>query len=77
MNSTPYNTDVSNEEVPLSLSERNTLPFPSYAASRLAEQRSSRYDEIPVSIDVAQQRLRELASIMGMMIPDDDMPSAA
>lgn len=75
------NTDNTNGYVilsdPLKLSTRDTLPFPTKAASRLAEQRSSRYDDMFFTLEDAEVRIRELASIMGMLPNDDDLPSAA
>jgi hypothetical protein len=62
---------------PLRLSTKTTLPFPQQAASRLAEQRSTRYDEILEDVEDAQKRVQRLASIMGMLPSDDDLPSAA
>jgi hypothetical protein len=62
---------------PLRLSTKTTLPFPQHAASRLAEQRSTRYDEVIEGIEDAQERIQRLASIMGMLPNDDDLPSAA
>ena len=62
---------------PLHLSTKTTLPFPQKAASRLAEQRSSRYDGFLEGIEDAQFRMQALASIMGMLPNDDDLPFAA
>jgi hypothetical protein len=62
---------------PLQLSSKDSLPFPEKAASRLAEQRSSRYDEVFFALEDADLKIRELASIMGMLPNDDDLPTAA
>ena len=62
---------------PLQLSLRSSLPFPSEAASRLGSERSSRYDNTIFTLDEAELRIREFASIMGMLNIDDDTPSAA
>ena len=62
---------------PLHLSTAESLPFPTLAASRLAEQRSSRYDEVFFAVEDAEIRIRELASVMGMLPSDDDLPTAA
>lgn len=62
---------------PLQLSLRTTLPFPTEAASRLGSERSSRYDNVIFSMDEAELRIREFASIMGMLTVDDDTPTAA
>ena len=62
---------------PLNLSTRVSLPFPAKAASRLAEQRSTRYDDMFFAVEDAESRIRELASIMGMLPNDDDLPFAA
>ena len=62
---------------PLNLSTRESLPFPIKAASRLAEQRSTRYDDMFFAVEDAESRIRELASIMGMLPNDDDLPFAA
>ncbi|MBC8201515.1 MAG: hypothetical protein H8E86_05655 [Planctomycetes bacterium] len=62
---------------PLRLSAKTALPFPQRAASRLAQQRSKRYDEILDSNEDVQERVQRLASIMGMLPNDDDLPSAA
>ena len=80
-NSKPTNTDSTNGYVilsdPLNLSTRESLPFPIKAASRLAEQRSTRYDDMFFAVEDAESRIRELASIMGMLPNDDDLPFAA
>ena len=62
---------------PLRFSNPPSLPFPVDAASRLASERSKRYDDLFLTIDETELRLRELASIMGMFMIDDDTPSAA
>jgi hypothetical protein len=80
-NSKPTNTDSTHGYVilsdPLNLSTRESLPFPIKAASRLAEQRSTRYDDMFFAVEDAESRIRELASIMGMLPNDDDLPFAA
>jgi hypothetical protein len=80
-NSKPTNTDSTHGYVilsdPLNLSTRVSLPFPAKAASRLAEQRSTRYDDMFFAVEDAESRIRELASIMGMLPNDDDLPFAA
>lgn len=58
-------------------SDHGPLPFPIQAATRLAEQRSKRYDDMLLSTDDTQSRLREFASIMGLLAPEDDIPTAA
>tara|TARA_B100001964_G_C13761101_1_gene391776 strand:- start:175 stop:426 length:252 start_codon:yes stop_codon:yes gene_type:complete len=62
---------------PIRLSNRLSLPFPAHGASRLGAQRSKRYDDFFFTLDEAEMRLRELASIMGMWSIDDDTPTAA
>ncbi len=62
---------------PLRLSSKVTLPFPANAASKLNSERSKRYDNLLLTIDEPEMRIRELASIMGMWIVDDDTPGAA
>ncbi len=62
---------------PLQLSTRESLPFPTNAASRLAEQRSSRYGNMLFTLEDAELKIRELASVMGMLPNNDDMPGAA
>tara|TARA_B100000959_G_C14977125_1_gene621965 strand:- start:2123 stop:2368 length:246 start_codon:yes stop_codon:yes gene_type:complete len=62
---------------PLQLSKQESLPFPTKAASRLAEQRSGRYDDMLVALEGAELKIRELASVMGMLSNDDDLPTAA
>jgi hypothetical protein len=69
----PFNATVD----PIRLSNRLSLPFPTDAASRLAAERSKRYDDFFFTLDEAEIRLRELASIMGMWTIDDDTPTAA
>ena len=80
-NSKQTNADSTNGYVilsdPLNLSTRESLPFPIKAASRLAEQRSARYDDMFFAVEDAESRIRELASIMGMLPNDDDVPFAA
>ena len=80
-NSKQTNADNTNGYVilsdPLNLSTRDSLPFPTKAASRLAEQRSTRYDDMFFAVEDAESRIRELASIMGMLPNDDDLPFAA
>ena len=61
----------------LMFSDHGPLPFPTQAASRLAEQRSKRYDDMLLSTEDTQSRLREFASIMGLLAPEDDIPTAA
>lgn len=61
---------------PLQLSPRDTLQFPDFAAARLAQNRSERYDNSLLVREDAEQHLHRLASIMGML-PHDDLPSAA
>jgi len=61
----------------LMFSDNGPLPFPTQAASRLAEQRSKRYDDMLLSTEDTQSRLREFASIMGLLAPEDDIPTAA
>jgi len=71
-------TDINGVFVdPLRFSSRETLPFPIEAATRLGSERSKRYDDLFFKIDEAEMRFRELASIMGMLIIDDDTPTAA
>jgi hypothetical protein len=62
---------------PLNLSTRESLPFPTKAASRLAEQRSTRYDDMFFAVEDAESKIRELASIMGMLPNDGNLPFAA
>lgn len=62
---------------PIRLSNRLSLPFPVDAASQLSAQRSKRYDDFVFALEEAEIRLRELASIMGMGVIDDDPPAAA
>jgi hypothetical protein len=62
---------------PLQLSKQVSLPFPAKAASRLAEQRSSRYDDMLFALEDAEMKIHKLASIMGMLPDDGDLPSAA
>ena len=62
---------------PLRLSAKTSLSFPQHAASRLAEQRSTRYDEVLECVEDAQERVQRFAAIMGMLPNDDDLPSAA
>ena len=51
--------------------------FPANAAKTLANLRSKRYDSEFISLDDAEIRLRNLASIMGMIPWDGDQPDAA
>ena len=62
---------------PLKQSNRHSLPFPTAAASFLSTERSKRYDDILMHMDGAEERLRSLASIMGMLETDDGAPTAA
>ena len=62
---------------PLRNSLRDSLPFPIDAASRLGAERGKRYDDLFCSIEEAEMRLRELASIMGLLSIEDDTPTAA
>ena len=71
--SKPANGEVD----PIRYSNRLSLPFPTDAASLLADERSKRYDDFFFTLDEAEFRLRELASIMGMWSIDDDTPFAA
>ena len=68
---TPRATD------PIRYSNRSSFPFPVEAASRLASERSKRYDDLFYAIEETELRLREFASIMGMFMVDDDAPTAA
>ncbi len=62
---------------PLKKSASYSLPFPSAAASYLNTERSKRYDDIMMCMDEAENRLRTLASIMGMLETDDGTSTAA
>jgi hypothetical protein len=62
---------------PLRQSHRNSLPFPTEAASRLGSQRGQRYDDLLFAVEETELRLREFASIMGMFSIEDDSPAAA
>ena len=62
---------------PLQLSPEESLLFPANAAKTLANLRSKRYDSEFISLDDAEIRLRNLASIMGMIPWDGDQPDAA
>ena len=62
---------------PLQLSSEKTLAFPAKAASTLASLRSQRYDSSLVTLEDAELRLRNLASIMGMIPWDGEQPHAA
>lgn len=62
---------------PLRHSHRDSLPFPTEAASRLGSQRSQRYDDLFLAVEEAELRIREFASIMGLLETDDDTPTAA
>jgi hypothetical protein len=62
---------------PLQLSPEETLAFPAKAASTLASLRSQRYDSSLVTLEDAELRLRNLASIMGMIPWDGEQPHAA
>ena len=64
---------------PLQLSPRTSLQFPKKAATRLAQKRSERYERYDNSLLIqenAEQHVHRLASIMGML-PPNDLPSAA
>ena len=71
------NPTVDSTVDPIRLSNRLSLPFPVDGASQLGAQRSNRYDDFFFTLDDAEFRLRELASIMGMWSIDDDTPTAA
>mgnify|MGYP001028422453 FL=1 len=62
---------------PIRLSNRLSLPFPVDTASQLSAQRSKRYDDFVFTLEEAEIRLRELASIMGLGLFEDDPPTAA
>ena len=76
-----HNTDDQSEYVflsdPLQLSTQKSLSFPAKAASRLAEQRSSRYDDALFALEDAELKMHKLASIMGMLPEDGNLPTAA
>ena len=63
--------------IPLTQSNHATLPFPIGAATRLGSERSKRYDDLLFTMDEAEEQLRLLASIMGMLPTNDDAPAAA
>jgi hypothetical protein len=74
----PIDSKPAHGEVdPIRYSNRLSLPFPTDAASQLAYERSKRYDDFFFTLDEAEFRLRELASIMGMWSIEDDTPFAA
>ncbi len=54
-----------------------SLPFPTRAAMKLSEERSSRYDEVEGALEEAELRIREYASMMGLIALHDDPPNAA
>ena len=58
-----------------SQSRTEPLPFPVDAARWLGEHRAPQIDSAAAA-DLAQEHLRKLAAIMGLL-PDDDRPSAA
>jgi len=62
---------------PLRHSQRDSLPFPTEAATRLGSQRSQRYDDLFLAVEEAELRIREFASIMGLFEIGDDTPTAA
>ncbi len=53
------------------------LPFPTRAAKILSEERSTRYDEVEGALEEAELRIREYASMMGIIALHDDPPNAA
>jgi len=53
------------------------LPFPTRAARKLSEERSTRYDDVEGAIEEAELRIREYASMMGLIALHDDPPNAA
>jgi len=53
------------------------LPFPTRAAMKLSEERSTRYDEVEGAIEEAELRIREYASMMGLIAIHDDPANAA
>ena len=62
---------------PLHQSEDATFPFPHEAAKTLADLRSNRFDHCDLTIEEAEMRIREFASMMGLSTLHDDPPSAA
>ncbi|MCH2146446.1 MAG: hypothetical protein MK073_01330 [Phycisphaerales bacterium] len=53
------------------------LPFPTRAAKILSEERSTRYDDVEGALEEAELRIREYASMMGLIALHDDPPNAA
>ena len=53
------------------------LPFPTHAAKILSEERSTRYDDVEGALEEAELRIREYASMMGLIALHDDPPNAA
>ena len=72
-----HNLAPREEGDPLLSSDKTTLPFNVNADSRLSTQRNVRYDALILAGDEAELRLREIASIMGIVTDDDDFPTAA
>ncbi len=70
LNQTPHND-------PLRLAGGEPIPFPTRAARLLSEERSQRYDDVEGAMIEAELRIREFASMMGMMAIHDDPPNAA
>ena len=61
----------------MKLEDDRPLPFPTRAAMKLSEERSTRYDEVEGALEEAELRIREYASMMGLLAIHDDPPNAA
>tara|TARA_B100000579_G_C22381530_1_gene643001 strand:- start:277 stop:516 length:240 start_codon:yes stop_codon:yes gene_type:complete len=69
-NTFPHNSTVK-------LEGDRPLSFPTHAAKKLSEDRSTRYDDVEGSLQEAELRIREYASMMGLIALHDDPPNAA